>query len=93
MKLCEAILKAASHPSQDLDREVAAFEQDMFKRAKAMQEMTYKMLTLMFLTEGAPRSSIEKYIITAIEGELGPGLTTLLTPVVYAWFFVFKLMK
>lgn len=92
MKLSEAILKAASSPSSSLDNEVYSFEQDMFIRAKVMQQMTWDMLEAMFLTANAPRSSIERYIITAVAGEFGPTLTTLITPVVYAWFFVFKLI-
>ena len=93
MRLSEAIIRAASTTSPDsLDKEVLAFEKDMFVRAKAMQSMTWSMLSAMFLTEGAPRTGIEKYLLTAVEGELGLVLTTLLTPVVHAWFFVFKLI-
>ncbi|KAF2171184.1 hypothetical protein M409DRAFT_18301 [Zasmidium cellare ATCC 36951] len=98
MRLSEAIIRASSSsPSpttekNHLDEQILTFERDMFTRAKATQEMTYKMLSLMFLTENAPRSSIERYIITAVEGELGPMLTVLVTPLVYVWFFVFKLI-
>ncbi|KAK4506670.1 hypothetical protein PRZ48_000402 [Zasmidium cellare] len=93
MRLAEAIIRASSTTSPDsLDKEVLAFEKDMFVRAKAMQSMTWSMLSAMFLTENAPRSSIERYIITAVEGELGRTLTWLVTPVVYVWFFVFKLI-
>lgn len=91
MKLSEAILRAAS-ATNTLDSEVLAFEQDMFIRAKTMQQMTWDMLEAMFLTANAPRSSIERYIITAVAGEFGPTLTALITPIVYAWFFVFKLI-
>ena len=92
--LSKAIIKSvdAKDQSQALDRAVAAFEQDMFQRAKATQEMTLEMMTMMFFTEGAPRNSIERYIITAVGSEMGPLMTAVLTPVIYAWFLVFKLI-
>lgn len=89
MKLADAILSASR---ATLNQNVASFEADMFKRATATQQMTYDMLAAMYLTPGAPRQGIEKYIITAIGSEMGPLMITLLTPVVYAWFFVFKLI-
>ncbi|KAM3418747.1 hypothetical protein BST61_g4721 [Cercospora zeina] len=44
------------------------------------------------VTPGAPRASIERYILRAVRGELGSWMTVLLTPVVYAWFFIFELV-
>ncbi|PIB00703.1 Tetracycline resistance protein from transposon Tn4351/Tn4400 [Cercospora beticola] len=81
MKLAAAI--KASHSSQELDRKVEAFERDMFQRATETQQLTYDMMTAMFFTPGAPREGIERYILRAVRGELGPWITTLLTPVVY----------
>ena len=88
--LAAAILNATS--SAELDANVRAFEQDMFKRSKATMQMTYDMMTAMFLVPDSPRNGIEAYLIRAMEGELGWFWTTLLRPVVYTYFFVFKLI-
>ncbi|KAK3070290.1 hypothetical protein LTR53_010712 [Teratosphaeriaceae sp. CCFEE 6253] len=102
--LSEAILSAAAQVSPDadttsqatagtpLDVNVAAFERAMFVRATQFQQLTFDMMTAMFFTPGAPRRGIEKYILRAAEGEMGVILTRLLTPIVYAWFFVFRLI-
>ena len=97
LKLAEAIIDAATK-SQDeqteaLDKNVAAFEQDMFRRAEKMQQMTYDMMHAMYLEPGAPRKNIEKYVIRAVGGEMPWFLEAfVLTPIVYAWFFVFKMI-
>ncbi|KAF2214730.1 hypothetical protein CERZMDRAFT_36809 [Cercospora zeae-maydis SCOH1-5] len=90
VKLASAIKSCQS--SSDLDSKVEAFETDMFSRATETQQLTYDMMNAMFFTPGAPRAGIERYILCAVRGELGPVVTTLLTPVVYAWFFIFKLL-
>lgn len=78
-------------PTQ-LDLNVRDFERDMFKRATKTQQMTYDMMEAMYKVPGAPRNGIERYLITAVEGELGRALTLALTPVVYIWYFIFKLI-
>ncbi|EME50203.1 hypothetical protein DOTSEDRAFT_68917 [Dothistroma septosporum NZE10] len=93
MKLADAIVAAAPASSRtSLDKNIADFEADMFKRATATQQLTYDLLTAMYLTPGAPRNGIESYILRAMESEMGPMTIRLLTPVVYAWFFVFKMI-
>ena len=94
LSLANAIISASQQadPTSALDKQVANFEQDMFKRATETQQLTYDMMTLMYHTPGAPRQSIERYILRAVEGELGYWLTWIATPVVYAYFFVFKLI-
>ncbi|KAK5136533.1 hypothetical protein LTR08_002877 [Meristemomyces frigidus] len=100
LKLAQAILTASSteHSTdkvslqQQLDVNIGDFETDMFVRAREMQQLTFDLMQLSFMTPGAPRNSIEAWIIRAIEGPLGPILTFILTPVVYAWYFVFKLV-
>ncbi|KAF7186852.1 Monooxygenase asqM [Pseudocercospora fuligena] len=89
MKLAELIISAASTTEQSsdqkdtLDKNVKTFEQDMFKRATETQQ----------LTVGAPRKGIEKYILRAVSGELGTLVTNIvLAPIVYTWFFFFKLI-
>lgn len=92
LKLSEAIISAAADPST-LDAKHAAFEQDMFRRQKATQQLTKDMMDAMLFTEGAPRKGIEEYVIRAVEGEMGPWVTNMLVrPICYAWFFVFKLI-
>jgi len=97
LKLSQAIISAASShensdPAAQLDKEVRAFELDMFARAKETQQLTADMMELMFLVPGAPRTCIEKYIIRAVGFEMGWFLTKLFTPAVYLWFAVFKMI-
>lgn len=97
MKLGEAILAAASssstqNPQQVLDEKVADFEQDMFRRAKITQQLTYDMMTIGFRTPGFPRNGLEKFMLRAMEDEMGWWGTLVLTPVVYTWFFLFRLI-
>ncbi|KAK4546900.1 hypothetical protein LTR36_001632 [Oleoguttula mirabilis] len=85
----------ASNPAADqqLDLKIRDFEQDMFERARKTGQMTYDMMQLMYMTPGAPRTSMERYLIRAVEDELGSTLLKwMLTPLVYLWFFVFKLI-
>jgi 2-polyprenyl-6-methoxyphenol hydroxylase-like FAD-dependent oxidoreductase len=98
MKLSDAILSAASQASdtkqasEALDPAVARFEQDMFKRATATQQMTLDMMDYMYDMPGAPRSCIAPYTLRAIRGPSPTTASWVLTPLVYAWFAVFKLI-
>jgi len=101
LKLSEVILSTAAaaasttsaiDSTQLLHDKVRAFEQDMFTRARETQQMTYDMMTAMYMNPSAPRIGIEKYILRAMEGELGKVATWCLTPVVYLYYFVFKLI-
>lgn len=87
--LADAIVNSAS--SAELDRRVGDFERDMFVRARRTAQLTYDMMYAMFVIPGAPRSSIERYLLRAVEADLGRLMTLLITPLVYAYFFVFKL--
>ncbi|TKA57309.1 hypothetical protein B0A55_12436 [Friedmanniomyces simplex] len=75
-----------------LDRGVRAFEQDMFARATKYQQLTYDSMNAVFFSPGAPRVGIERYFLRMAQDELGYWATLLVTPLVYAWFFVFKLI-
>ena len=88
--LADAI--AGSTTATELDERVQAFEEDMFVRARKTQQLTYDMMHAMLMTPGSPRNGIERYLITAIENELGWWLTKGLTPLVYAYYFVFRLI-
>ena len=100
MKLAEAIISAAAaaqaatstDADSQLDRKVAEFEQDMFARATKTQQLTQDMMDFMYFQPGTPRTVIERFVIRSIEDELGPVMTRIVTPLVYIWFFVFKLI-
>lgn len=95
LKLSQAIVSAAASPSQaqQLDTNVAGFEKDMFEYATKTQQLTYNMMNISYFTPGAPRSVLEKYLLSAVEDELGWWLTTFVaTPLVYTYFFFFKLI-
>lgn len=64
----------------------------MFVRATRTQQMTWTMMEAMLLTPGAPRTSIERYVLTAVGSGMGRWARWVLVPVVYTWFFVFKLV-
>ena len=98
LKLSEAIIAAAAGSGAEeakratLDEKVEEFEREMFVRATATQQLTYDMMESMFYVPGAPRNGIERYIVRAVEGEFGWWLTQLvLKPLVYVYFFAFKL--
>lgn len=108
LKLSEAIISSYSSSTDSLDdkkekttanlaHKVQAFEQEMFVRATQTQQMTWTMMEAMFLTPGAPRSSIERYVLTAVVGGSSSGIGSwlagwVLAPVVYTWFYFFKMI-
>ncbi|KAK1815094.1 hypothetical protein LTR12_010518 [Friedmanniomyces endolithicus] len=75
-----------------LDASVRAFEEVIFTRAKKYQQLTYDLMSTMYFVAGAPRAVIERYLLRIVEASLGYWGRLLATPVVYAWFFVFKLI-
>lgn len=90
MELANAIKKSAS--VAELDQNVRFFEEDMFSRAKKTAQLTADMMHAMFFAPDSPRNGIERYILRAAEDELGWWLTKLCTPLVFAYFFVFRLI-
>lgn len=91
--LSEAIIAALNEDggSDTLDRHVARFEVDMFKRATKAQEMTDKMRIASFFTPGAPRTSLPSWILARAKYDVHPWLY----PLAFIWFhlfyFVYKL--
>ncbi|KAI7513432.1 putative oligopeptide transporter [Hortaea werneckii] len=83
-----------SDPSRTLNQHIQTFEREMFVRATRTQQTTWTMMEAMLLTPGAPRTSIERYVLTALAGSSGIGRWTgwVLAPLVYTWFFVFKMI-
>ncbi|KAF2765405.1 FAD/NAD(P)-binding domain-containing protein [Teratosphaeria nubilosa] len=91
LRLSEAILKSVDTPRQ-LASNVRAFEDDMFVRARKTQQATYDMMAAIYHTPGSPRRGIERYVLKAMENEMGWWMMILVTPIVYVWFGVFKMI-
>ena len=97
-KLAQAIFKSLQDrdPQQSLSRNVAAYESAMFKRARRAQKMTESMLKAMYLTEGAPMTSIESWVVARASYDAPPVVRVLLEPLlvlgVNIFYFVFKLL-
>jgi 2-polyprenyl-6-methoxyphenol hydroxylase-like FAD-dependent oxidoreductase len=89
-ELANAIQKAAS--GAELDQHVQVFEEELFPRAERTAQLTADMMHVMFMIPGSPRNGIESYILLTAEDELGWWLTKLCTPLVYAYFAVFRLL-
>lgn len=109
MKLAYAIVRASQEDAEgsrdQLHAKVKAFEEDMFRRAKKTQQMTWKSLELMYLTPGAPRSTVEPFIVgtsnkyhttvvyadyrTAMAGDELPGFLTPVLAVIVYIYFFF----
>ena len=99
LKLADAIIAASRSITEGgdkkgvLSREVKKFEEDMFVRAKKVQQTTYNMQTLMFFTPGAPWTAIERYILEAASDEVPRLLWPVAVVVCYVYFFFVKLWK
>lgn len=93
LKLSAAITSAVPSSGPNLDANVASFEQEMFSYATKTQQLTYDMMYASYFKPGAPRTGLERYLLRAIEDEVGWWTTRLVaTPLVYAYFFIFKLI-
>jgi 2-polyprenyl-6-methoxyphenol hydroxylase-like FAD-dependent oxidoreductase len=68
MSLARAIETASQ--SGELSKEIQAYEEDMFKRAKVVQQQTYDMMSATFFEEGGITMNIERYIIAAAGDEM-----------------------
>lgn len=90
MELAHEIKKSTS--AAELDQNIQLFEEDMFSRAEKTYQLTADMMQAMLLTPGSPRNGIERYLLRAAEDELGWWLTKLCTPLVFAYYSVFKLI-
>jgi hypothetical protein len=98
MKLAHAIVQAHKlNKSSDIEQrtralsdEVKNFEEDMFKRATGFQERTKTMMELMMFTPGAPYSSIEEWMYTAVSDVLPFGTHAIVKATIYAGYWVYK---
>jgi 2-polyprenyl-6-methoxyphenol hydroxylase-like FAD-dependent oxidoreductase len=73
-----------------LSKEIKAFEEDMFLRAKKFQQKSFDMMEAMFFTPGAPNDTIEKWILAAAGNDLNYFLKGMLTIAVHIYFFFWR---
>jgi 2-polyprenyl-6-methoxyphenol hydroxylase-like FAD-dependent oxidoreductase len=94
MELADAILtKTQSLSPQELDSSIRSFESDMFVRAKKTSQLTSDLKDLVFVDGKAPRKNIESYLLRLVGNDFGWVATMgVLAPLVYAYFFVFRLI-
>jgi 2-polyprenyl-6-methoxyphenol hydroxylase-like FAD-dependent oxidoreductase len=95
MELADAILTKKTQPPspQELDSSIRSFESDIFVRAKKTSRLTSDLKDLMFVDGKAPRKNIESYLLRLVGNDNGWVATMgVLAPLVYAYFFVFRLV-
>ncbi|MCJ1444841.1 MAG: hypothetical protein MMC23_005344 [Stictis urceolatum] len=91
MKLAQAIAEAADR--DDLDKRIQTFEEEMFERAGRAQRKTWGNVEDMFFTPGAPRTTIESYILRMMLKEDSPSVLRLLANIVVRTFYgIFKMI-
>jgi 2-polyprenyl-6-methoxyphenol hydroxylase-like FAD-dependent oxidoreductase len=91
MKLGESIEKATNAGTKEaLAAETKVYEEDMFKRAKLVQQMTVNMMSASLLDNGGLDKNIEKYVMFAAGNELHWALQPLLGLLVKAYFAVWR---
>ncbi|PMD60427.1 FAD/NAD(P)-binding domain-containing protein [Hyaloscypha bicolor E] len=72
---------------------VAKFEQELFVRAKPVQQISFDNMKDMFFTPGAPRTAIESYLTRMVKHMAGPVIGTLAGAAIYTYYWGFKLMN
>jgi len=93
LNLAHAIIEAEKqHSETALITKVKSFEDNMFKRAKKVQERSFGNMQDMFFTEGAPRTVIERYIIRDIQSQAGPIFSSVAAILVYVSYWFYKLV-
>jgi hypothetical protein len=73
-----------------LSSAVRTFEEDMFKRATQFQQMTLAMVNSMFFTPGAPYTSIEKIMYTALSDSIPAGTGPLVRALLNGYYGIRK---
>ena len=66
MRLSKAIIEGVEEGGEVVDQNIRVFEEDMFVRAGHAQRMTHGMMGDMFFTEGAPRSSMQSWLVRRV---------------------------
>ncbi|KAE9364814.1 FAD/NAD(P)-binding domain-containing protein [Stipitochalara longipes BDJ] len=91
MYLAQWIQKSTDKKS--LHENVVKFEQEMFVRAKPIQQISYDNMQDMFFTPGAPRTTIESYLTRMVKDMAGPVVGALAGTVIYSYYWGFKLFN
>ncbi|KAL7623927.1 hypothetical protein AAE478_005484 [Parahypoxylon ruwenzoriense] len=89
-KLGAAIVRAAQAGGgqDELDREVQAFEEEMFTRMEVYQRQTDEITRLWFFSEGSMRDVIPKVILAHAKARMPTFLVPLAWGLVNSWWFV-----
>jgi len=82
-----------STDKKSLLENVAMFEEDMFVRAKPIQQISYDNMQDMFFTPGAPKTTIESYLTRMAKHLAGPVLGTLAGVGIYSYYWGYKLIR
>ncbi|MCJ1397228.1 hypothetical protein MMC11_000420 [Xylographa trunciseda] len=94
VSLADAVLAANKDGAMaTLTKEVKAFEEDMFVRATKTQARTKANMDLMFFTPGAPRTSIENYIIEAVTDDMNVLAGYCVAVLVRSYFWIWKIFN
>jgi 2-polyprenyl-6-methoxyphenol hydroxylase-like FAD-dependent oxidoreductase len=96
LELGNSVIDAAKEGQQStLDTKISAYEDDMFARALKAQVMSHGMMQDMLFTEGAPRSTIARWMLRKVKYSLPTPIGPLIYPIVAAGmhsaFFLYKL--
>ncbi|KAN0099927.1 FAD/NAD(P)-binding domain containing protein [Hyaloscypha variabilis] len=83
----------SSTDKKSLLKNVAKFEEDMFVRAKPIQQISYDNMRDMFFTPGAPRTTIESYLTRMVKHMAGPWAGTLAGAGIYSLYWGYKLFN
>ncbi|KAF2827936.1 FAD/NAD(P)-binding domain-containing protein [Ophiobolus disseminans] len=93
MLLVEQIVGFTISPkSGSLDSRIVAYEKEMFKHAHEAQKKTEDSMNDMMFTPGAPRTTIEPWIVRHMKEDTPGWSHGILTPMVYAGFRCYKLV-
>jgi len=90
MRLADAILATANESKSTLSRNIKIFEEEMFVRAAKSAGITFKLMSCMFFTEGAPDSVVEEYICAAMSDDVPWWLMPLARAAVYAYWWYWR---
>jgi 2-polyprenyl-6-methoxyphenol hydroxylase-like FAD-dependent oxidoreductase len=91
MELARYIKK--SENKEELMANVVKFEEEMFVRAKASQIVSSANMKDMFFTAGAPRTTIERYLVRMVRHMKGKAFAAVAGIGIYAYFWGFKLLN
>ena len=97
MKLSDAIRGFIDGRYSTLNETLRMYEKDAFQRARRGQELSVGVMQDMFFTPGAPRASIERWMIRHVRYRIHPWAFRILYPVIavnlYIFYFLYKLFR